>query len=307
VAFSGDDRFLNEIFCPRHWLLLFQRRIIAIVITERMDPTLMQIEDYRVVRTCVLKSQNICDYLSPQKFRTWQTRHPNEGNTYVDTDIISALSTTSSVAARDRSWYFHTLHYFQYINSKFFEMYKLILALLLAVSCEAFTLPHRVNANVGSRHSYTAFRMSEEPTTAVADPMDDAMEEVDEGTRKQLEKMKRAQALREQEVFMKKSTGIHKCTNCDWEYDETKGDSMMIGGMIKPGTEFSGLPADWRCPVCRASKDAFQEVVEEIPGFEVNQGYGFGSNAWTSGQKNLAIFGGLAAFFVLFLSGYALS
>ena len=49
------------------------------------------------------------------------------------------------------------------------------------------------------------------------------------------------------------------------------------------------------------------EVVEEIPGFEVNQGYGFGTNSWTSGQKNLAIFGGLGLFFLLFLSGYAMS
>jgi hypothetical protein len=49
------------------------------------------------------------------------------------------------------------------------------------------------------------------------------------------------------------------------------------------------------------------EVVEEIPGFEVNQGYGFGTNSWTAGQKNLAIFGGLAVFFLLFLGGYALS
>ena len=82
---------------------------------------------------------------------------------------------------------------------------------------------------------------------------------------------------------------------------------MMIGGMIKPGTKFDDTPSDWRCPVCRASKDAFREVTEEIPGFEVNQGYGFGANSWTSGQKNLAVFGGLAAFFVLFLSGYAMS
>jgi hypothetical protein len=81
----------------------------------------------------------------------------------------------------------------------------------------------------------------------------------------------------------------------------------MIGGMIKPGTPFAELPSNWRCPVCRASKDAFEEVVEEIPGFEVNQGYGFGTNSWTSEQKNLAIFGGLAAFFLLFLSGYAMS
>ena len=82
---------------------------------------------------------------------------------------------------------------------------------------------------------------------------------------------------------------------------------MMIGGMIKPGTKFEDTPSDWRCPVCRASKDAFVEVVEEIPGFEVNQGYGFGTNSWTAGQKNLAVFGGLGLFFLLFLSGYAMS
>jgi rubredoxin len=130
---------------------------------------------------------------------------------------------------------------------------------------------------------------------------------LDSETFKQLEKQRRAAELRAQEVFMKKSTGIYKCSNCDWEYYETKGDSMMIGGMIQPGTKFESLPSNWRCPVCRASKDSFNEVVEEIPGFEVNQGYGFGTNSWTAGQKNLAIFGGLAFFFLLFLSGYALS
>lgn len=189
-------------------------------------------------------------------------------------------------------------------------MYKFVyVALLLAASCDAFTSPQRpLSHQVSSRATrFPSFRMSEEPQAEVSDPMDEAVEEVDEETRKQLEKMRRAQELREQEVFMKKSLGIHKCTNCDWEFDETKGDSMMIGGMIKPGTAFSELPADWRCPVCRASKDAFEEVVEEIPGFEVNQGYGFGANSWTTGQKNLAIFGGLAAFFLVFLSGYALS
>ena len=89
----------------------------------------------------------------------------------------------------------------------------------------------------------------------------------------------RADELRAQEVFMKKSTGIHKCRNCDWEYDQAKGDKMMIGGMVAPGTKFDELAANWRCPVCRASKDSFMEVVEEIPGFEVNQGYGFGTNS----------------------------
>lgn len=141
--------------------------------------------------------------------------------------------------------------------------------------------------------------------TAEDDPMEE--EEMDAETKLMMEKQRRADELRAQEVFMTKSTGLHKCSNCDWEYDEEKGDKMMIGGMVVPGTKFEELPSNWRCPVCRASKDSFIEVVEEIPGFEVNQGYGFGTNAWTAGQKNLAIFGGLGVFFALFLSGYAMS
>jgi rubredoxin len=149
--------------------------------------------------------------------------------------------------------------------------------------------------------------MASSSTTVEDDPMSAAMETMDDATREAMEKMRKAEELRSQEVFMKKSTGKHKCTNCDWVYDQEKGDSMMIGGLIKPGTTFEVLPSNWRCPVCRASKDSFAEVVEEIPGFEVNQGYGFGTNAWTAGQKNAAIFGGLGLFFLLFISGYAMS
>mmetsp|Transcript_3198 Transcript_3198/g.7019 ORF Transcript_3198/g.7019 Transcript_3198/m.7019 type:complete len:197 (-) Transcript_3198:271-861(-) len=192
----------------------------------------------------------------------------------------------------------------------------LLLAVIASVltASHAFTTPQNVAVRSPSRVTFIRHAMSEGEggstpavTTASSDPMEDAMEEMDDATREMMEKQRRSQELREQEVFMKLSTGKHMCSNCDWEYDETKGDSMMIGGMIKPGTKFDELPADWRCPVCRASKDAFNEIVEEIPGFEVNQGYGFGTNSWTSGQKNLAVFGGLGAFFVLFLSGYAMS
>jgi len=198
---------------------------------------------------------------------------------------------------------------------------------LLGAVVAAFQPQARLNTNsafVATRRptrSATFLRMSsEQPDSSPAsittaedstdagddiDPMEEAM--MDEETRRQLEKQKRADELRAQEVFMKKSTGVHKCGNCDWEYDESKGDVMMIGGQIQPGTAFGDLPSNWRCPVCRASKDSFSEIVEEIPGFEVNQGYGFGTNSWTAGQKNLAIFGGLGFFFILFLSGYALS
>merc|ERR1711966_580863 len=85
------------------------------------------------------------------------------------------------------------------------------------------------------------------------------------------------------------------------------GDSYLIGGMIKPGTAYEDLPSNWRCPTCRASKDNFAEKVETIPGFEVNQGYGFGTNSMTTGEKNTLIWGSIAGFFLLSIGGYALS
>jgi len=169
-----------------------------------------------------------------------------------------------------------------------------ILFALLALSINAFTVPQAFHV------SKLALRMSDP-----VDPMAEA--EIDSETLLMMEKAKRADELRAQEVFMTKSTGKHKCTNCDWEFDQTKGDSMMIGGMIKPGTLFEELPSNWRCPVCRASKDSFQEISIEIPGFAVNQGYGLGTNSMTAGEKTGWIFGGLGFFFVLFLSGYALN
>ena len=142
--------------------------------------------------------------------------------------------------------------------------------------------------------------VSSDPTPLPPSPMDMAM-------REQEEKARRSQELREQEVFIQRSTGKFLCRNCDWEYDEKNGDMGVIGGVVPAGTAFVSLPSNWRCPTCRASKDEFAELTEEIPGFEVNQGYGLGANSWTAGQKNLAVFGGLFAFFVLFLSGYAMS
>lgn len=151
------------------------------------------------------------------------------------------------------------------------------LAFALSFTADAFSVPSRHAARPTFTTTLSVLRMSEEKVASEVeiDPMEE--EEMDSEARIAMEKSRRADELRAQEVFMKKSTGIHKCTNCDWQYDETKGDTMMIGGQIKPGTLFEELPSNWRCPVCRASKDSFQEIVQEIPGFEVNQGYGFGA------------------------------
>lgn len=183
----------------------------------------------------------------------------------------------------------------------------IVTLLLLATETVAFApifSPTSKNVMSSSSPSFS-LRMSDEDTTTA--PAEEAEIEMDSATKLAMEKQRRANELRAQEKFIQRSTGKHKCNNCDWEYDETKGDSFMIGGLIKPGTPFSDLPANWRCPTCRASKDNFKEVTIEIPGFEVNQSYGFGGNSMTGSQKTGLIFGGLGLFFLLFLAGYGLS
>lgn len=186
-----------------------------------------------------------------------------------------------------------------------------VLFLVCSHGVDAFApaTPTRVSRLV-SRHATTRLRMGEleeSPSATVATDEEEEEEIVDAATLLQLEKQKRADELRAQEVFMKRSTGIYSCSNCDFEYDPEKGDSYLIGGMIKPGTAYEDLPSNWRCPTCRASKDNFAEKVETIPGFEVNQGYGFGTNSMTTGEKNTLIWGSIVGFFLLFIGGYALS
>ena len=48
-----------------------------------------------------------------------------------------------------------------------------------------------------------------------------------------------------------------KCRVCGYVYDEDIGDPA---GSIIAGTLFEDLPAEWRCPVCRAGKAAFSRV-----------------------------------------------
>ena len=48
-----------------------------------------------------------------------------------------------------------------------------------------------------------------------------------------------------------------KCTLCSYIYEPTKGD---IEGGIPENTSFNELPEDWTCPICRNSKDKFEEI-----------------------------------------------
>jgi rubredoxin len=48
-----------------------------------------------------------------------------------------------------------------------------------------------------------------------------------------------------------------KCTVCGWIYDPATGDPDRG---IAPGTPFDSIPDTWVCPVCGATKDAFEKV-----------------------------------------------
>ena len=61
--------------------------------------------------------------------------------------------------------------------------------------------------------------------------------------------------------FTKKREGVQSmeryvCSVCGYIYDQEEGDP---GNNIAPGTPFSELPANWRCPVCGAGKEKFEK------------------------------------------------
>lgn len=47
------------------------------------------------------------------------------------------------------------------------------------------------------------------------------------------------------------------CVNCGYEYDPEAGDPMSN---IPPGTAFEDLPPEWVCPMCYATKEAFDPM-----------------------------------------------
>ena len=51
----------------------------------------------------------------------------------------------------------------------------------------------------------------------------------------------------------------YRCGICGYIYDPKRGDP---DGGIAPGTPFEEIPDDWSCPICGASKDAFEPVEE---------------------------------------------
>jgi len=104
--------------------------------------------------------------------------------------------------------------------------------------------------------------------------------------------------------FIEVDEGNYECPTCSYVYEKAKGE--FLSG-IKSGTEFDDLPSDFTCPSCKTPKSAFQPIKKVIAGFADNQSYGIGTNSLTGGQKSALIYGGLAIFFLLFLSGYLIN
>ena len=48
-----------------------------------------------------------------------------------------------------------------------------------------------------------------------------------------------------------------ECGICWTVYDPAKGDDVA---QVAPGTPFSALPDDWRCPNCDAPKSKFMAI-----------------------------------------------
>ncbi len=54
----------------------------------------------------------------------------------------------------------------------------------------------------------------------------------------------------------------YECTVCGYVYDEAAGDP---DSGIAPGTKWEDIPEDWECPVCGATKSAFEEQKDTEP------------------------------------------
>ncbi len=97
----------------------------------------------------------------------------------------------------------------------------------------------------------------------------------------------------------------YECLACGYVYQPAQGDQS---GNITPGTPFVEISDSWRCPVCKAKKNAFRNIgpANKASGFQENLSYGLGVNVLTPTQKNILIFGALALGFLFFMSLYTL-
>ena len=156
-------------------------------------------------------------------------------------------------------------------------------------------------------HAQVDYRLNKDKFLECSDAVDEVSSEtqamVQEEEREMTEKEKEIARLRAAEKFMLKDTGNAKCQTCGFVYKWEDG----VSGKVPAKTTWDLVPDSFVCPNCKSPKAFFTPEQIEIAGFADNQAYGIGTNTWTEAQKSNAIFGGLAAFFFLFIGGYALN
>lgn len=164
-----------------------------------------------------------------------------------------------------------------------------------------------IKGTTSSRRARTVFhqrvRMCTDGNTKATSTSNDAVDKTSEKEDTRSDKQKEIDRLRAAEKFIQVDLGIMECPGCGYTYEPAKGEFLSS---IPSGTAFEDLPDNFACPACRTPKSRFFPVKKTIAGFADNQGYGFGTNSLTAGQKNTLIFGGLLLGFLLLLSGYAL-
>jgi len=165
----------------------------------------------------------------------------------------------------------------------------------------AVASPHRASRGVTMKDEEISFSFGD-----AADISTETATAVVEEEREMTEKEKEIARLRAAEKFMKKDTGNARCTVCSYTYKWEQGVSSGPS-RIPAKTPWQLVPDSFVCPNCKSPKPFFDAEQIEIAGFADNQNYGIGTNTWTEAQKSTAIFGGLAAFFALFVGGYALN
>jgi len=52
---------------------------------------------------------------------------------------------------------------------------------------------------------------------------------------------------------------MYKCTICGYVYDPKEGDPASG---VAEGTSFEDIQDEWKCPLCNAGKDEFEEIDE---------------------------------------------
>ena len=117
------------------------------------------------------------------------------------------------------------------------------------------------------------------------------------------EEISKADKLRAAERWYTVGGGVANCSSCQYKYDPEVGDDVYP---VSAGVAFRDLPQDWGCPICGAGADKFRAEDKMVAGFAENQTYGLGTNSWTEGQKLTIIYGTIALFIFIFLSGYLL-